>query len=189
MICAQVRPESKFSMRSPLKRCAPGEAVVFDEIFTECRLQATSIFIAEVSWRLWHGKFQSLVQSWENVLISICLAQLCDLEGNLEHDGVRYNNVFNWVAETLFFHLFILCAVVLHRWVPKRNEWPLRCRTDPVTVTFHFSQVLEGTKHLCGYCRFFWRSRVEGVGLDGNPPTWWQRDLVNENNPSWWILF
>ncbi len=83
----------------------------------------------------------------------------------------------------------ILCAVVLHRWVPKRNKWPLRCRTDPVAVTFHFSQVLEGTKHLCGYCRFFWRSRVEGVGLDGNSPTWWQRDLVNEDNPSWWILF
>jgi hypothetical protein len=78
-----------------LKRCAPGEAVVVDEIFAECRLQATSIFIAEVSWRLRHAKFQSLVQSWENVLISICLAQLCDLEGNLEHDGVRYNNVFN----------------------------------------------------------------------------------------------
>ncbi len=78
-----------------LKRCAPGEAVVVDEIFTGCRLQATSIFIAEVSWRLRHAKFQSLVQSWENVLISICLAQLCDLEGNLEHDGVRYNNVFN----------------------------------------------------------------------------------------------
>ena len=78
-----------------LKRCAPGEAVVVDEIFAECRLQATSIFIAEVSWRLRHAKFQSLVQSWENVLVSICLAQLCDLEGNLEHDGVRYNNVFN----------------------------------------------------------------------------------------------
>ncbi len=45
----------------------------------------------------------------------------------------------------------ILCEVVLHRWVPKRNKWPLRCRTDPVTVTFHFSQVLEGTKHLCGW--------------------------------------
>jgi hypothetical protein len=78
-----------------LKRCAPGEAVVVDEIFAECRLQATSIFIAEVSWRLRHAKFQSLVQSWENVLVSICLAQLCDLEGNLEHDGVRYNNVLN----------------------------------------------------------------------------------------------
>jgi hypothetical protein len=55
-----------------LKRCAPGEAVV-DEIFAECRLQATSIFIAEVSWRLRHAKFQSLVKSWENVLVSICL--------------------------------------------------------------------------------------------------------------------
>ena len=77
------------------KRCAPGEAVVVDEIFAECRLQATSIFIAEVSWRLQHAKFQSLVQSWENVLISICLAQLCDLKCDLEHDGVRHNNVLN----------------------------------------------------------------------------------------------
>ena len=35
-----------------LKRCAPGETVVVDEIFAECQLQATSIFIAEVSWGL-----------------------------------------------------------------------------------------------------------------------------------------
>ena len=78
-----------------LKRCAPGEAVVFDEIFAECRLQATSIFIAEVSWGLRHTKFQSLVKSWENVLLSICLAQLCDFKCDLEHDDVRHNNVSN----------------------------------------------------------------------------------------------
>ena len=35
-----------------LKWCAPGEAVIVNEIFAECQLQATSIFIAEVSWRL-----------------------------------------------------------------------------------------------------------------------------------------
>ncbi len=74
-----------------LKRCAPGEAVVVDEIFAECWLPATSIFIAVVSWRLRHAKFQGLVQSWENVFVRVCLPQLCDLEGNLEQDGVRYN--------------------------------------------------------------------------------------------------
>jgi len=74
-----------------LKWCAPREAVVIDEIFADCRLQATSTFIAEVSWRLRHAKFQGLVQSWENVFVRVCLAQLCDLEGNLEHDGVWYN--------------------------------------------------------------------------------------------------
>ena len=78
-----------------LKRCAPGEAVVVDEIFAECRLQATSIFIVEVSWGLRHTKFLSPVKSWENILLSICLAQLCDFKCDLEHDDVRHNNVSN----------------------------------------------------------------------------------------------